>query len=130
MKQSMSIIKQLIDRIPPGPVNINPDGKVVFPPKNQVYGTIEGLIQQFEVNMWNRGFQTPVGEAYNAIESANGELGFYIVSDGTNVPWRARSRPPSFINYSIFPKLIEGHTLSEAVAVLGSINIIAAELDR
>lgn len=130
MKQALGIVKQLIDRIPPGPVNINPEGKVVFPPKDQVYSSIEGLIQQFEINMWNRGFETPKGEVYNAIESANGELGFYIVSDGTSTPWRSRCRPPGFINYSIFPKMIEGHTISEVVAVLGSINIIAAELDR
>ena len=61
---------------------------------------------------------------------ANGELGYYIVSDGGNVPWRARTRPCSFINYQIFPKMIEGHMISDVVAVLGSINVIAAELDR
>jgi NADH-quinone oxidoreductase subunit D len=80
--------------------------------------------------MTNRGFDTPKGEAYGRIESANGELGYYIVSDGTNVPWRVRTRPPSFINYQTFPKLLEGHTISDVVAVLGSYNIIAAELDR
>jgi len=80
--------------------------------------------------MTNRGFEAPKGEVYYPIETAGGELGFYIVSAGENVPWRVRTRPPCFINYQIFPKLIEGHMISDVVAVLGSINVIAAELDR
>ena len=130
MKQSISIIQQLIDRIPVGPVNVSPEGKEVLPPKDQVYSSIEGLIQHFELIMTNRGFEAPKGEVYGCIESGNGELGYYVVSDGGNVPWRARTRPCSFINYQIFPKLIEGHMISDVVAVLGSINVIAAELDR
>lgn len=130
MRQSIQIIKQLIDNIPGGPVNISPESKDVLPPKDQVYGSIEGLIHNFEMIMTNRGFPAPVGEVYNAIESGNGELGYYVVSDGTNVPWRARTRPPSFINYQTFAKMVEGHTISDLVAVLGSINVIAAELDR
>ncbi len=130
MQQSCHIIRQLIDNIPPGPVNVSPETKTVLPPKDQVYGSIEGLIHQFEMIMTNRGFPTPLGEVYGCIESANGELGYYIVSDGTNTAWRARTRPPIYINYQVFPKLIEGHTISDIVAVLGSLNIIAAELDR
>jgi NADH-quinone oxidoreductase subunit D len=130
MKQSIKIIQQLIDRIPPGPVNVSPEGKEVLPPKDQVYSSIEGLIQHFELIMTNRGFEAPKGEVYNCIESGNGELGYYIVSAGENVPWRVRTRPPCYINYQTFPKLIEGHMVSDVVAVLGSINVIAAELDR
>jgi len=130
MKQSISIIQQLIDRIPVGPVNVSPEGKEVLPPKDQVYSSIEGLIQHFELIMTNRGFTAPVGEVYGCIESANGELGYYIVSSGDNVPWRARTRPCSYINYQSFPKMMEGHMISDVVAVLGSINVIAAELDR
>jgi NADH-quinone oxidoreductase subunit D len=130
MKQSILIIRQLIDRLPPGPVNVSPEGKDVLPPKDQVYSSIEGLIQHFELIMTNRGFEAPKGEVYNCIESGNGELGYYIVSAGENVPWRVRTRPPCYINYQTFPKLIEGHMISDVVAVLGSINIIAAELDR
>jgi NADH-quinone oxidoreductase subunit D len=130
MKQSMNIIRQLIDNIPAGPVNVSPEGKEVLPPKDQVYSSIEGLIHHFEMVMTNRGFSTPIGEVYGCIESANGELGYYIVSAGENVPWRARTRPNSYINYQVFPKLIEGHMISDVVAVLGSINVIAAELDR
>jgi NADH-quinone oxidoreductase subunit D len=130
MKQSLHIIRQLIDDIPGGPVNVSPEGKEVLPPKDQVYSSIEGLIQHFELIMTNRGFVAPVGEVYGCIESANGELGYYIVSSGDNVPWRARTRPNSFINYQCFGKMIEGHMISDVVAVLGSINVIAAELDR
>jgi NADH-quinone oxidoreductase subunit D len=130
MKQSMHIIRQLIDRIPPGPVNVSPEGKEVLPPKEQVYSSIEGLIQHFELIMTNRGFDAPKGEVYFPIETANGELGYYIVSSGENIPWRVRTRPPCYINYQSFPKQIEGHMISDVVAVLGSINVIAAELDR
>lgn len=130
MKQSAHIIRQLIDNIPPGPVNVSPEGKEVLPPKDQVYSSIEGLIQHFELIMTNRGFEAPRGEVYGCIESANGELGYYIVSSGDNKPWRVRTRPGSFINYQVFPKLIEGHQISDVPAVLGSLNIIAAELDR
>lgn len=130
IKQSAHIIRQLIDNIPSGSVNVSPEGKEVMPPKGQVYSSIEGLIQHFELVMTNRGFTAPKGECYHAIETAGGELGYYIVSDGGNVPWRARTRPPCFVNYSTFAKLIEGHTVSDVVAVLGSINVIAAELDR
>jgi len=130
IRQSMNIIDQLIDNLPPGAVNVSPEGKEVLPPKDQVYSSIEGLIQHFEMIMTNRGFIAPRGEVYGCIESANGELGYYIVADGSNKPFRVRTRPPSFVNYSVFGKLIEGHTLSDVVAVLGSINVIAAELDR
>jgi NADH-quinone oxidoreductase subunit D len=130
MRQSAHIIRQLVDNIPAGPVNVSPEGKEVLPPKGQVYSSIEGLIQHFELIMTNRGFQAPRGEVYHAIETANGELGYYIVSAGENVPWRVRTRPPCFVNYQTFGKQIEGHMISDIVAVLGSINVIAAELDR
>ncbi len=130
IRQSKRIIEQLIDRIPAGPMNVATDAKATVPPKGDVYGSIEGTIQLFELHMHNRGWDTPVGESYHCIESPNGELGFYIVADGGRCSWRARTRPPSFINYQVFPKLIEGHQLADVVAVLGSLNVIAAELDR
>jgi NADH-quinone oxidoreductase subunit D len=80
--------------------------------------------------MTSRRWETPHDEVYGATETANGELGFYIVADGTGRAYRARTRPPSFIHFAIFPRLIVGHQLSDVVAVLGSLNIIAAELDR
>jgi NADH-quinone oxidoreductase subunit D len=88
------------------------------------------MIQHFELVMPNRGFHGPRDEVYGAIESPNGELGFYIVSDGTERAYRARTRPPSFIHFALFPYLIVGHQISDVVVVLGSLNIIAAELDR
>ena len=130
IKQSAKIIDQLIDKLPGGSINAVADGKMRVPDKADVYGSIEGVIQLFEMYMHNRGFDTPVAEGYGAIESPNGELGYYIVADGTKYPFRARTRPPCYINYQMFPKMIEGHQLADIVAVLGSLNIIAAELDR
>lgn len=130
MKQSAKIIEQLIDKIPAGPMDTFADSKMVKPNKKDVYGSIEGLIQHFELIMTNRGWKPPVAEIYGANETANGELGYYIVSDGGARPWRVKTRPPSFINYSTVAKMAEGHVLSDIVAILGSINIVAAELDR
>ncbi|MAE66840.1 MAG: NADH-quinone oxidoreductase subunit NuoD [Phycisphaeraceae bacterium] len=130
IRQSVGIIDQLIDRIPQGPVNVGDDGKMTKPGKDAVYGSIEGMIQHFELIMTNRGWEAPVAECYGANETANGELGYYLVSDGGPRAWRASCRPPSFINFQVFAKLIEGHLLADVVAVLGSLNIIAAELDR
>jgi NADH-quinone oxidoreductase subunit D len=130
MKQSAKIIEQLIDKIPGGPMDTFADSKMVKPNKKDVYGSIEGLIQHFELIMTNRGWKPPVAEIYGANETANGELGYYIVSDGGPRPWRVKTRPPSFINYSAIAKMAEGHVLSDIVAVIGSINVVAAELDR
>ncbi|MCB9845998.1 MAG: NADH-quinone oxidoreductase subunit D [Phycisphaeraceae bacterium] len=130
IRQSIKIIDQLIDSIPGGPVDTFADGKVVKPGKGDVYGSIEGLIQHFEIIMSNRGWEPPVAECYAAQETANGELGYYIVSDGSPRAWRAKTRPPSFINYQVMAMLTEGHMLADIVAILGSLNIVAAELDR
>ncbi len=130
MKQSASIIEQLIDRLPDEPLNIVASGKSKIPEKPLVYGSIEGQIQHFEMIMTNRGWSSPINEVYEANETANGELGFYIVSSGGPRAWRAKCRPPSFIHFSVYPKLVEGHMISDLPAVLGSLNIIAAELDR
>jgi NADH-quinone oxidoreductase subunit D len=130
MRESLRIVAQAVENIPAGPINIGVDERTTLPPKSQVYQTIEGTITHFELVMLNRGFTVPSEESYAAIEAPNGELGFYVVGDGTNVAYRARCRPPSFIHFALFPELIRGHTLSDVVAVLGSLNIIAAELDR
>lgn len=130
MEESIKIISQAVENIPAGPVNVGPDNKMVLPAKESIYRSIEGLIHHFELIMPNRGFQGPVDECYGAIESPNGELGYYIVSNGTARAYRARTRPPSFIHFAVFPHIINGHQLSDVVAVLGSLNIIAAELDR
>ena len=130
IKQSIQIINQLIDSIPGGPMNVLSDAKATVPSDGEVYGSIEGVIQLFELKMHNRGWDTPVGEIYDCSESPNGELGFYIVADGDRCAWRASARAPSFINYQVFPKLVEGHQIADVPAIIGSLNIIAAELDR
>jgi NADH-quinone oxidoreductase subunit D len=130
MLESLKIINQAIENLPAGPVNVDVNGKAVIPDKAAVYRSIEGLIQHFELFMWNRQWTPPVDEVYGATETANGELGFYVVSDGTGRAYRARTRPPSFIHFAIFPYLIEGHLISDVVAVLGSLNIIAASEQR
>jgi NADH-quinone oxidoreductase subunit D len=130
MRESLKIVEQAIENLPTGPVNVGVDERATLPAKQAVWQSIEGTITHFELVMTNRGFEVPHDEAYAAIEAPNGELGFYIVGDGSDVAYRARCRPPSFIHFSIFPALIRGHTLSDVVALLGSLNIIAAELDR
>lgn len=130
IRESLKIVTQALENIPAGPTNISIDERKTLPTKQQVYQTIEGTITHFEMVMTNRGFEVPVEEVYGAQETANGELGFYVAGDGSNVAYRARCRPPAYIHFAIFPYLIKGHTLSDVVAVLGSLNIIAAELDR
>lgn len=130
MRESLSIVGQALENLPGGPVDVGIDERTALPGKQQVYQTIEGTITHFELVMANRGFEVPLDESYSAVEAPNGELGFYLVGDGSNVAYRARCRPPSFVHFALFPHLIKGHTLSDVVAVLGSLNIIAAELDR
>lgn len=130
MRESLRLVAQAVENLPAGPVDVGIDARTALPSKRMVYSTIEGTISHFELAMSNRGFETPHEESYAAIESPNGELGFYLVGDGTDVAYRARCRPPSYIHFATFPHLIRGHTLSDVVAVLGSLNIIAAELDR
>ncbi len=130
IKESLKIVAQAIENLPEGPVNCEVGDRAHIPEKSQVYSTIEGCITHFELTMANRGFEVPQEECYHAIEAPNGELGFYIAGDGSDVAYRARCRPPSYIHFAVFPYLIRGHTLSDVVAVLGSLNIIAAELDR
>jgi NADH dehydrogenase I D subunit len=129
MRQSLRIIHQALERLEPGPVNVD-DRKIALPDKAAVHGTMEGLIHHFMLVMHGRGFAPAPGEVYAATEAPNGELGFYLVSNGTSIPWRARCRPPSFYNYQVFPRLIVGHMISDIVSVLSSLNIIAGELDR
>ncbi|MBV8558948.1 MAG: NADH-quinone oxidoreductase subunit D [Planctomycetaceae bacterium] len=130
MRQSARIIQQAVENLPAGPVNVPIAEKFPLPDKGTTYNSMEGLIQHFELIMPNRGFESPREEVYAAIESPNGELGYYLVADGSQTAWRVRTRPPSFINFQLFPLLIRDHLIADVVAVLGSLNIIAAELDR
>jgi len=128
MRQSMKIIRQALDIFPSsGPVNSD-DWRVVLPPKDAVYHDMESLIYHFKLVM--EGIRVPAGERYEWIEGGNGELGFYAVSDGLGGPYRLRCRGPCFPNMAAFEKIILGGTVSDAVATLGTLNIIAGELDR
>ena len=127
MLQSRSIVLQALDKLPDGPVNID-DHRVVLPPKRTVYDSIEGVMNQFKLVY--EGIRVPAGEAYGFGEGANGELGFYCVSDGTGRPYRMKVRPPCFPIFSSYAKLIQGGMIPDAIAILGSLNIIAGELDR
>ena len=128
MRQSLRILQQAIERgLPEGPVIVD-NPYVALPPKEKVYNEMESLIYHFKLIM--HGIQPPVGETYFQVEGGNGELGFYVVSDGTKNPYRVRCRPPCFQIYSAFPDMIMGQTIPDAIAALGSLNIIAGELDH
>lgn len=110
---------------------INADRKdVVLPPKEETYSNIEGLMNHFKLVMYGHGIRPPVGEAYFPVEGANGELGFYIVSDGRDHPWRVRVHPPCFPIMAALPQLLIGDQMADLVPTFGSVNMIAGELDR
>jgi len=132
MRQSIRIIDQALKKMPPGPINVE-DPRIAIPAKdayNKPQGGMEGLIYHFKNYMYGHGVRPPKGEIYSSTEAPNGELGWYIVSDGTEKPWRMRVRPPSLYNYQAFPRMCEGRLLSDMVASLSSLNVIAGELDR
>jgi len=127
MRQSNEIVRQVLDRMPAGEISAA-DPRVVYPPKWKVQESIEALIHHFHIA--SEGFPVPKGEVYASIESPKGELGFYLVSDGGNKPARFRIRPPSFMNLSALPAMVEGRLISDVVAIIGSIDIVLAEVDR
>lgn len=127
MRQSCRIIEQAIAKIPSGPVSIS-DPRVVLPPKHEVYSNIEALMNHFMLII--EGITPPVGDVYSYTEAANGELGFYLVSDGKGRPYRLKVRPPCFPVYSSFEEVIQDGLIADAVATLGQMNVIAGELDR
>jgi len=127
MRQSLRIIRQAVDGLPDGPVRID-DRKITPPPKIEVLTGMEQLIHHFKLVV--HGFQPPVGDVYFPIESPKGEIGCYLVSDGTKKPYRVHFRPPSFINISAFNKLVAGRMVADVVACIGSLDIVLGEIDR
>ncbi len=125
--QSARIIRQALKKLPGGPIMVD-DARVSMPTKEQVYESIEGVMNQFKLIM--EGHRVPAGRAYGFGEGANGELGFYCISDGGGRPHRIKVRPPCFPIFSSYSEIIKGHMVADAIAILGSINIIAGELDR
>ena len=127
MRQSVRILEQTIARLPDGPVNVD-DPRVILPPKRKATSEMESMIHHFKHVM--EGPRPPSGECYVAVESPKGEKGYYMVSDGTAKPVRWRIRPPSFVNLSAIPKMVEGHLLSDVIAINASIDIVMGEIDR
>jgi NADH-quinone oxidoreductase subunit C/D len=127
MRESLKIVEQVAKNVPEGDFTIRDRG-IVLPEKKDVYGNIEGLMNHFMLVI--KGLRPPVGDVYDATEAANGELGFYLVSDGSGRPYRLRVRPPCFAIYQSFPEQVTGGLLSDVIAILGSMNLIAGELDR
>ena len=130
MVESLKIIHQAIENLPAGAPNVDVDSKAVFPDKSAVYRSIEGLIQHFELVMWNRQWTPPLDEVYAAIESPNGELGFYLVSDGSGRPYRVRVRPPCFYAMGALGRMLRGHMIADVITTFGQINMIGGECDR
>jgi len=127
MRQSRNLCLQVLDRLPEGPfMTDRPD--IALPPKERVYDSMEHLIRHFKIV--TEGFSVPAGEAYFAVESPRGELGFYLVSDGSAKPWRVRVRPPSFINLQALSTMVQGRLVADVVAIIGSIDIVLGEVDR
>jgi NADH-quinone oxidoreductase subunit D len=127
MRQSVRILRQVIDKLPSGPINVV-DWKNMPPPKSRVMTKMEELIHHFIVV--TEGLDAPLGEVYFAAENPKGELGFYINSKGGGVPHRLKIRAPSFVNLSILPELLPGCSISDVVAVLGSLDFVMGECDR
>lgn len=127
MRQSLRIIEQVCRNVPGGDYTIR-NKDIVLPDKKDVYGNIEGLMNHFMLVM--KGLRPPVGEVYDATEVANGELGFYLISDGSANPYRLKVRPPCFAIYQSFPHIIKGWMIADAIATIASMNLIAGELDR
>ncbi len=127
MIQSNRICRQVLEKLPPGEINVS-DPRIALPPKEKVYNNIEALINHFL--LIEKGITPPVGEVYQAIEAPKGELGFYIISDGSPRPFRVKVRGPSFVNLSPTKKLAQGILLSDIIALIGTMDIVLADVDR
>src|SRR5260370_2151668 len=127
LRQSQQIVVQCLNNLPDGPIRSD-DRKVVPPPKEELASSMEAVIHHFK--LLTEGLHPPIGEVYAAIESPRGELGVYLVSDGTNKPRRCYVRAPSFPNLQALPRLCRGHLIADVVAIIGSIDIVLGEIDR
>jgi NADH-quinone oxidoreductase subunit D len=127
MRESVRIIEQALDRLEPGPVVID-NRKVMLPPRHELDTSMEAVIHHFK--LVTEGFRPPAGDVYLATESPRGELGFYIVSDAGNKPYRVKVRAPSFNSVAAIPRLMEGHLISDTVAILGSLDFVLGDVDR
>ena len=127
MRQSVRIVQQCLKAMPEGPVSVD-DRKVVPPPREELGTSMESLIHHFK--LFTDGFIPPVGQSYVPVEGSKGEIGYYVISDGTSHPWRVKTRPPSFMNLQAMAPMMRGHLVADAVAIIGSIDIVLGEIDR
>ncbi|MCC6806686.1 MAG: NADH-quinone oxidoreductase subunit D [Deltaproteobacteria bacterium] len=127
LHQSRKILQQAFKQIPDGPVNVQ-DPRIMLPPKERVYGSIEGLIGHFKIVI--DGIKVPRGEVYSYVEGGNGELGFYLVSNGSGHPWKCRVRPPCFAIMQGLKLMLEKYQIADMVPTFGSVNMIGGECDR
>lgn len=127
MRESLKMVEQCLDGMPSGPWKID-DRKIVPPPKDEIVSGMESLIHHFK--LFTEGMKPPVGEVYNAIEGARGEMGYYLVSNATGKPYRFHMRAPSFYNLQSLPIFAEGFLVSDIIALIGSIDIVLGEVDR
>jgi NADH-quinone oxidoreductase subunit D len=128
MRESMKICRQALERIAPTGIFAVDDPRITPPPKDRVYTEMEALIQHFLI--YSQGFTVPAGEAYVPVEGPRGEQGFYVVSDGTNRPWRIKSRPPSLLACQALEQMIVGGLIADVIAVIGSIDVVMGDVDR
>jgi NADH-quinone oxidoreductase subunit D len=128
MRESLKICRQALERITPTGAFAIDDPRITPPPKDRVYTEMEALIQHFLI--YSQGFTVPAGEAYVPVEGPRGEQGFYVVSDGTNRPWRVKSRPPSLLACQAIQPMIIGGLIADVIAVIGSIDVVLGDVDR
>jgi len=127
IRQSLGIVEQALKQLSPGPIRVD-DPRITLPQKKNVYGNIEGLMNHFKLVI--EGVKIPQGEVYSVVEGANGELGFYLVSDGSGRPYRVRVRPPCFFGMAALGQMLKGHLISDIITTFGMINMIGGECDR
>ncbi|MDY0270537.1 NADH dehydrogenase (quinone) subunit D [Trichloromonas sp.] len=127
MREACKIIRQCLDKLKPGPI-LADCPKICLPPKKNVVNTIEGLIHHFKII--TEGPKPEVGEIYQGVENPKGEVGFYLVSDGSPRPYRMKIRPASFVNLQALPQMVEGRLIADVVAVIGTLDIVLGEIDR
>jgi NADH-quinone oxidoreductase subunit D len=127
MRQSLRIMKQALDQMPGGAIAVN-DRKVMPPPRAEMKHSMEALIHHFK--LYTEGYHVPAGETYTAVEAPKGEFGVYLVSDGTNKPYRCKIRAPGFPFLQGLDFMSRGHMLADVVAIIGSMDIVFGEIDR
>ncbi|WP_265030909.1 NADH-quinone oxidoreductase subunit D [Wolbachia endosymbiont (group B) of Athalia cordata] len=127
IRQSISLVKQCVEKIPEGPIKTE-DRKISPPPRAEMKESMEAMIHHFK--LYSEGYSVPEGEAYTAVEAPKGEFGVYIVSDGTNRPYRCRIRAPGFAHLQALDFMAKGHMLADIAAIIGSLDIVFGEIDR